>query len=96
DIAMNQCVLAFASDYAILEACVRVKGLNWLNKQLRSASLDHSMWFHRPFRVEEWLMNQQECISLSDSRGFAAGKIYTASGELIASVAQEGMIRLLP
>lgn len=96
DVAMNQCVLAFASDYAILEACVRVKGMNWLNKQLRSASLDHSMWFHRQFRVEDWLMNQQECISLSDSRGFAAGKIYTASGELVASVAQEGMIRLLP
>lgn len=96
DVAMNQCVLAFASDYAILEACIRVKGLNWLDKQLRSASLDHSMWFHRPFRAEEWLMNQQECISLSESRGFAAGKIYTASGELVASVAQEGMIRLIP
>lgn len=95
DIAMNQCVLAFASDYAILEACIRVKGLNWMNEQLRSASLDHSMWFHRPFRMDEWLMNQQECISMSDSRGFAAGKIYTASGELVASVAQEGMVRLL-
>lgn len=96
DIAMNQCVLAFASDYAILEACVRVKGLSWLNSKLRPASLDHSMWFHRPFRIEDWLMNQQECINMTGSRGFAAGKIYTADGQLVASIAQEGMVRLVP
>ena len=62
---------------------------------LQLASLDHAMWFHRPFRADEWLLYAQESPSLAGSRGFSTAKLFTREGRLVASVAQEGLIRSL-
>jgi acyl-CoA thioesterase-2 len=66
-----------------------------LTHDLMMASLDHAMWFHRPFRADEWLLYQQKAISASSARGLSGGSIYTADGQLVVNVVQEGLIRLL-
>lgn len=94
DIALHQCVLAYASDMTLLDTCIRPHGISWMSGRLQTASLDHAMWFHRPFRADEWLLYVQDSPSASGARGFNRGTIYTAGGTLVASVAQEGLIRL--
>lgn len=85
--------LAYLCDYTILESLLRQRGLSWGTEGLVTASLDHSMWFHRPGRVDDWILYVQEAVSSQSQRGLATGNFYNRNGELLASVAQEGMIR---
>lgn len=92
--ALHQCVLAYASDMTLLETSLLPHGVWWFDDRLQIASIDHAMWFHRPFRTDEWLLYVQDSPSASGARGFNRGLVYTADGKLVASVAQEGLIRL--
>ncbi|TAM70211.1 MAG: acyl-CoA thioesterase II [Microbacteriaceae bacterium] len=94
DDALHRAALVFASDYTILESVFRRHGLAWATPGLKVASLDHAMWWHRSGRVDDWLLYAQESPSASGGRGLAQGRIYTRDGVLLASIAQEGMIRL--
>ena len=94
DPLVHAAVLAFCSDYSLLEPVLRRHGLAWSERRLRPASLDHAMWFHRPGRVDEWTLYTQSSPSASSGRGLATGRMFSADGVLIASVAQEGMLRL--
>ena len=91
--ALNQCIMAYASDMTLLDTCVRPHGVSWLSGKLQSASLDHAMWFHAPFQADEWLLYAMDSPSASGARGFNRGAIFTRDGRLVASVAQEGLIR---
>jgi acyl-CoA thioesterase-2 len=91
--AMNQAVLAYASDMSLLGTCMRPHGVNWFKGGVQTASLDHIIWSHRPVRVDEWHLYDQDSPSASGARGFNRGLIYAQDGRLVASVAQEGLIR---
>lgn len=94
DLLQHQAVLAYASDYGLLATALLPHGLTIRSPQLQVASLDHSIWFHRPFRVDEWLLYVMDSTSSAGARGFASGSLYTRDGTLVASVAQEGLMRL--
>ena len=89
----HQLAIAYVCDYTILEPVLRVLGLPWRTEGLVTASLDHAMWFHTAARADEWLLYAQESASISDGRGLGLGRFYTRDGRLVATVAQEGMIR---
>jgi acyl-CoA thioesterase-2 len=91
--AIHQCVLAYASDMTLLDAALIPHGRTVFEKSIMAASLDHALWFHRPFRADEWLLYAQDSPSLSGARGFARGLIFARDGTLVASVAQEGLLR---
>lgn len=91
--ALNQCIMAYASDMMLLDTCTRPHGISWLSGKLQVASLDHAMWFHAPFQADEWLLYEMDSPSASGGRGFNRGSIYTRDGQMVASVAQEGLIR---
>lgn len=91
---LHAAALAFASDYLLLEPIARRHGIPWATPGLRVASLDHSMWFHRPFRVDDWLLYELDSPTSQGGRGLAHGRFYNPSGALVASVSQESMIRL--
>ena len=91
---VHSAALAFASDYLLLEPVARQHGIPWATPGMRAASLDHAMWFHRPFRVDEWLLYELESPTAQGGRGLAHGRFYDRSGDLVASVSQESMIRL--
>jgi acyl-CoA thioesterase-2 len=91
--AIHQCVLAYASDMTLLDAALIPHGRTVFEKSIMAASLDHALWFHRPFRADEWLLYAQDSPSLSGARGFARGLIFARNGTLVASVAQEGLLR---
>ncbi len=93
DIAIHQCVLAYASDMALLDASLIPHGRTVFEKTIMAASLDHALWFHRPFRADDWLLYAQDSPNMSGARGFARGLIFTSDGTLVASVAQEGLLR---
>lgn len=90
---LHQCVATYASDHTLLSAAMRPHGKTFLSRDLMAASLDHAMWFHRPFRMDEWILYHQESPASFGGRGLAVGYFFTQSGELVASVAQEGLIR---
>ena len=90
--AIHQCILAYASDMGLLSTCALPHGQSFFTG-LQSASLDHAMWFHRNFRADEWVLFAMDSPLAGGSRGFNRGKMFTADGTLIASVAQEGLIR---
>jgi acyl-CoA thioesterase-2 len=94
DQLLHTALIAFASDYSLLESVLRRHGLSWGNAGMKTASLDHAMWFHRSARADEWLLYAQESPSASGARGMGLGRIFTADGVLVASTAQEGMMRL--
>ena len=94
DADLHRAALAYASDYTIMESVMRRHGVAWATPGLKAASLDHAMWWHRPARVDEWLLYAQESPSASGGRGLALGRIYSRDGLLVASVAQEAMIRV--
>jgi acyl-CoA thioesterase-2 len=94
DPVQHAAVLAYASDLTLLSAAVLPHGTYIGDPRLTPASLDHAMWFHRPFRADEWLLYDQVSPSASGGRGFATGRIFTAGGDLVASVVQEGLLRL--
>jgi acyl-CoA thioesterase-2 len=91
---LQRAAFAYASDFTILESNLRRHGVPWATPGLRIASLDHAMWWHRPARVDDWLLYVQESPTARGGRGLATGRIYTRDGALVASVAQEVMVRL--
>jgi acyl-CoA thioesterase-2 len=93
DANVQRAALAYVCDYTILEPLLRQQGVAWGDAGLVTASLDHSLWLHRDGRVDEWVLYVQEAISIQRSRGLATGRFYSRDGTLLASVAQEGMIR---
>ena len=93
DPIVHQAVLAYASDTTLLDVACYPHGVSWIDPRVEQASLDHAMWFHRPFRVDEWLLYAQAVPSLATGRAFARGSIFTREGVLVASVAQEGLSR---
>jgi acyl-CoA thioesterase-2 len=94
DPLVHAAVLAYASDYTLLEPVIRRHGLTWTDRRLRPASLDHAMWFHRPVHADEWILYSQESPSASGGRGLGIGRMFAADGTLVATVAQEGMVRV--
>ena len=92
--ALHQCILAYASDMGILLTCSMPHGMSFING-LMTASLDHAMWFHDVFRADEWILFAQDSPVSGGSRGFNRGMMFKQDGTLIASVAQEGLIRLI-
>jgi acyl-CoA thioesterase-2 len=93
DPAIHQCVLAYISDMGLLDAALVPHGRTLFEKQFMAASLDHALWLHRPFRADDWLLYAQDSPNLHGSRGFSRGLIFTRDGTLVASVAQEGLVR---
>ena len=94
DPALHRAALAYASDYSILESIYRAHGIAWTHPGLKSASLDHAMWFHRQPKVDEWMLYVQESPSAQGGRGLALGRIFSRDGRLLATIAQEGMVRV--
>jgi len=92
DADIHRALLAFVSDMSLLDTALLPHGKS-IFSNVQVASLDHAMWFHRPFRADEWLLYVQDSPSASGARGFNRGAIYTRDGTLVASVAQEGLIR---
>lgn len=93
DPRMHQVILAYASDMNMLSTAMRPHGVFWDTPGLQHASLDHAMWFHRPTNFNDWHLYAQDSPSASGARGFVRGEIYDRSGRLVASVAQEGLLR---
>lgn len=93
DPAIHRAVIAYASDFTLLGTSVLPHGLSWMRGELVGASLDHAIWFHRPARADEWLLYATDSPWSGGSRGFNRGRIFDREGHLVASVAQEGMIR---
>jgi acyl-CoA thioesterase-2 len=94
DPAIHKCVLAYASDMMLLDTSLYPHGRSLFDRDLQVASLDHALWFHRPFRADDWLLYAQESPSASGARGFTRGSVFTPDGIHVASVAQEGLIRV--
>ena len=95
DPVLHQCVVTYASDLTLLDTTLLPHGGTYRSAHIQMASLDHAMWFHRPFRADEWLLYVQDTPSASDARGIARGLFFTEGGELAVSVVQEGLIRPL-
>jgi acyl-CoA thioesterase-2 len=93
DPAIHRSVLAYASDLTLLDTSLVPHGRSVLEDTIQAASLDHALWFHRPFRADDWLLYAQDTPSASGARGFARGLVYDRAGRLVASVAQEGLVR---
>lgn len=94
DPTLHRAVLAYASDFALLGTSTLPHGVNWLIDNMQTASLDHALWLHEPFRADQWLLYTTDSPWAGHARGFNRGRIFTAEGRLVASVAQEGLIRL--
>ncbi|MBX9898849.1 MAG: acyl-CoA thioesterase II [Qipengyuania sp.] len=93
DYALHRAVIAYASDYTLLGTAALPHGLSWFRGELTGASLDHAVWFHREARADEWLLYATDSPWTAAGRGFNRGQVFTRQGQLVASVAQEGMIR---
>ncbi len=93
DPVLHVCLLTYASDMTVLDTSLLPHGGSWHDPDIFMASLDHAMWFHRPFRVDDWLLYDQDSPVAGCGRGFGRGLVYTADGDLVASVVQEGLIR---
>jgi acyl-CoA thioesterase II len=91
---LHRALMAYACDQVMLEPVLRRHGLSWISPGLSMASLDHAMWWHRPARVDEWLLYVQSAPSAQGGRGLTAAKVYAQDGSLVASIAQEGMVRV--
>lgn len=94
--AVHQSVLAYASDLMLLDSSLIAHGTTVFDERIQGASLDHALWFHRPFRADDWLLYAQDSPSASGARGFSRGLIFDRQKRLVASVAQEGLIRPRP
>lgn len=93
DEALHQCALAYASDFTLLDTALIAHGKLLFDDDVQLASLDHALWFHRPFRADEWLLYVQDSPSAHGARGFCRGSVFTRDGRLVASVTQEGLTR---
>jgi acyl-CoA thioesterase-2 len=94
DPLLHVCVLAYASDITLLDAPLARHGVYWWTDKVNGASLDHAMWFHRPFRADEWFLYDCSSPSASGGRGLATGRVFAQDGSLIATVVQEGLLRV--
>ena len=94
DVRLQQAALAYASDMAFMETALRVHGLTWTTPGLQSASLDHAIWFHRPFDFTDWHLYDQDSPSASGGRGLVRGAMYSRDGVLVASMAQDCLMRI--
>jgi acyl-CoA thioesterase-2 len=94
--ALHQTLLAYASDFHLLGTSTFPHGISYYTPRVQMASLDHALWFHRSFRADEWLLYSLDSPSSQDSRGLARGQIFDRTGRLVASTAQEGLIRVVP
>jgi len=94
DPRLHQCVLAYLSDWTLLDTATLPHAVSFMQDNVQMASLDHAMWFHRPFRADEWLLYVQDSPAAGNARGLNRGLIYSRDGVLVASVAQEGLIRV--
>lgn len=90
---LHRAMLAYASDMMLLGTSMRPHGVNWLNSNMQTASLDHALWLHESFRVDDWLLYVTDSPWAGHARGFNRGQIFSRDGRLVASVAQEGLIR---
>jgi acyl-CoA thioesterase-2 len=93
---LHRAALAFGSDYTLVETVLRAHGIPWATPGIRAASLDHAMWFHRPFRADEWLLYVHDSPTSQGGRGLIHGKFFNRAGELVASVSQEATVRATP
>ncbi|MGZ6142702.1 MAG: acyl-CoA thioesterase, partial [Myxococcales bacterium] len=93
DPMLHACLLAYASDNNLIPTALRPHGKSWFGGKMIVASIDHAMWFHRDARVDDWLLYAMDSPSAQGARGFARGLIFDRGGRLVASVAQEGLIR---
>ena len=93
DPLLHVCLMTYASDLTLLDSVLLGHGLSWADGKTSGASLDHAMWFHRPFRADRWLLYAQESPVAAGARGLARGEVFTADGDLVVSVVQEGLIR---
>ncbi len=93
DELLHVCLVTYASDMTLLDSVLLANGLSWADGRTMGASLDHAMWFHRPFRADRWLLYAQESPVSAGARGLARGELFTQEGELVVSVVQEGLIR---
>jgi len=96
DDALHRALLAYASDFHLIGTAMLPHGISYLQHNVQVASLDHALWFHRPFRTDDWLLYACDSPSAQGARGLTRGQVYTRDGKLVASTAQEGLIRLLP
>jgi acyl-CoA thioesterase-2 len=93
DPLLHVCLMTYVSDMTLLDSVLIRHGLSWADGHTTGASLDHAMWFHRPFRVDRWLLYAQESPAAAGARGLARGEVFTQDGTLVVSVMQEGLIR---
>jgi acyl-CoA thioesterase-2 len=94
DPTLHACIVTYASDMTLLDTTILPFGLSWETPGMQMASLDHAMWFHRPFRADDWLLYDQRPISTGGARGLAGGNIFTSDGALAITVVQEGLVRV--
>ena len=94
DEALHRCLLAYVSDFHLLDTALKPHGISMISPQLTIASIDHAMWFHRSVRVDDWLLYSIDSPSASSARGFTRGSVFSRDGRLVASAAQEGLIRV--
>jgi acyl-CoA thioesterase-2 len=94
--ALHQNLLAYMSDFQLIGTVTLPHGIHFSEGGVQMASLDHAMWFHRPFRVDEWLLYSMESPNAASARGLALGQFYDTDGRLVASTAQEGLVRIWP
>ena len=94
DEALHRCLLAYVSDFHLLDTALKPHGISMMSPRLVIASIDHAMWFHRSVRVDDWLLYAVESPSASEARGFTSGSVFARDGRLVASAAQEGLIRV--
>ncbi len=93
DPLLHVCVLAYASDFSLLSTALRPHGISWLTPGLAVASIDHALWFHRPFRFDEWLLYAMDSPTAQGGRGLSRGQLFDRGGRLVASVTQENLMR---
>lgn len=93
--ALHRCLLAYLSDYYLLDTSALPHGMSFFSSKVIMASIDHAMWFHRPLRVDDWLLYAIDSPSASGARGFGRGSVFARDGRLVASTAQEGLVRVI-
>ena len=92
---LHVCAVTYASDMTLLDSVLMAHGLSWQSGRINGASLDHAMWFHRPFRADDWLLYVQESPTSSGARGLSRGELWTRDGQHVVSVVQEGLLRVV-
>ena len=96
DPMLHRCVLAYASDFNLLSTAMRPHGKSWFADSMAVASIDHALWFHRDLRIDDWLLYSMDSPTAQGARGFSRGQIFDRQGRLVASVAQENLMREIP